>query len=98
MLEIVEAVIWPVVRLIDGQFDHRRIRLFFEEHGVNVQTIEWSPFCPGWLSNWFDRFYRVEYETRRGDSGAITCRTSWRTGVVISDDDEEFGDSDHGPT
>ena len=96
MLEIMEAALWPLVRLVDGRFDHRRIRLFFEEHGVHVQAIEWSPFCTGWLSNWFDRFYLVEYETGRGDSGTITCRTSWRTGVVLADDDEEFGESDHG--
>ena len=93
MLEIMEAVLWPVVRLFDGLYDHHRIRRFFEEGGVRVREIQWSPFCSGWLSNWFDRFYIVEYETGSGDSGTITCRTSWRTGVVISDDDEEFGES-----
>lgn len=94
MLEILEAVIWPVVRLVDGRFDHCRIRHFLEERGVHVQTIQWSPFCPGWLSNWFDRFYLVDYETGRGTSGTIICRTSWRTGVVLADDDEEFGASE----
>ncbi len=93
MFDIVEALLWPLVRLFDGRFDHRRIRHFFEERGVRVQTIQWSPFSTGWFSNWYDRFYLVEYETGSGASGTITCRTSWRTGVVISDDDEEFGES-----
>ena len=94
IFEMFVLLTWPFIRLFSGQWDYRRIRHFFAQRGVRVLAIQWSPFSAGWLSNWCDRFYLVEYETRRGDSGIITCRTSWHTGVIISDDEEEFAKSD----
>ena len=94
LLDLVELLTWPVSRPFCGRLDHRRIRHFFEERGVCVLAIQWSPFCTGWFSHWHDRFYLVDCETGSGTSRTITCRTSWRTGVVIADDDEEFGESD----
>lgn len=92
LLEVLEAVFWPIVRLVDGRFDQQRIHRYFESRDIQVHAIRWSPFSTGWLSNWFDRFYLVDYETGSGTSGTITCRTSWRSGVVLADDEEEFGE------
>ena len=87
ILELLASFASAVVRLFAGPFDRRRISRFFENRGERVREIEWAPFSTGWLSNWDDRFYRVEYRSSDGDSQTTICRTSWRTGVVVTDED-----------
>lgn len=88
MLELLEFLTSVVIRMVAGPFDRRRIARFFETRGVSVRQIQWSPFSSGWLGNWHDRFYSVEYEAGNGDPRTTVCRTSWRTGVVVTDEDD----------
>ncbi len=88
MLDLLLYLAHALTRLVAGPFDRRRITRFFAKRGVRVREIQWSPFSSGWLSNWHDRFYSVEYETGNGDPQTTTCRISRRTGVVVTDEED----------
>jgi hypothetical protein len=86
LLELLGCVLSFGLRVVTGPFDRHRIARFFEMRDERVNEIQWSPFSSGWLSNWYDRIYRVEYEAS-GVRHTAFCRTSWRTDVVIVEED-----------
>ena len=89
MLELVEYLISGAMWLVAGPLHRRRIARFFADRGERVQTIEWAPLSTGWMSHWHDRFYAIVYEDTSGNSHTVTCRTSWRSGVMIASEEED---------
>lgn len=87
LLEALGRLASMMVRFFAGRHDRIRIAAFFEERGVQLRKICWSPFATGHMTHWRDRFYRVEYDDPNGKIANTLCRTSRRTGVVVTDEE-----------
>ncbi len=87
MVEACECIVRIVMWVVAGPLDRRRIRRFFDGRGERVRAIRWAPLTTGWMSNWYNRIYAVQYDDSAGIASTANCRTSWRTGVVVMSDD-----------
>ncbi len=73
ILEVFAWIMSGVARLIASAVDRRRITRSFAERGYVVASITWAPLSTGWLSNWYDRFYIVEFQDDERVHKTTTC-------------------------
>ncbi len=73
-------------RVLAGNLDHDRLRVYVEQRGGTVTSIGWAPFGPGWFGEKSDRIYEVHYTDRDGNKHQAYAKTSMMTGVYFTED------------